>query len=835
MACCVFTAYVMNRLIRACEILDIKLIDIKYNDFDDDYYSDTVDSKSGSTATLSTVTVQGMTCAACVSTIETAISSLQGVQAVSVSLAMSKVNVLHVEDLAPLSVVVDAINARGYDAHAGERTTEENLEAVQHTQRLTQLKSSFRQAGALSSLLVLVSKLPSILPVFMEYAAVQTLMSALVGAWIQVVIASDIHLTAWKRGSVLQPDMDLLVSLSLILNLVMGCASWAVADYEQSSSYFMSGSLLTTVIIGGRCIRTLLEKQMATGLAALYSLQAKTALIQVLDHSDHDSGYGDSESAATNIRQLPALALRPGHEIIIPPSSIIPCDCYVVTGHGLIDQAVMTGESLPVRREPGDFLMSGCRNVGREFVAVVSSSQQDSALEQLISNITTATETRGNSGIVPNITVWFVQLILLIAMIAFASQMLGSIDTTLRQRLLIAGERMTAILASACPCALGLATPTALLSCISIAWNKGIILTGGAETVKSLSTLTHMVLDKTGTLTTGRLNVSGIHGALSNNHLMLVCAAEKYDAAVHPVAGAIFKWSLAGLDEKAKVQQNKLILAEYNSHAGKGVQCMIRDPTNDHTNMIHIGTANFLREYDIMIPLDGSAEVSENTIQVHVAIDRLHVACLMLQDTVRAEAADVLTTLRSDLSLELAMLTGDKATEAQRVSKVLGISVLSSAALPGSKKDFVENIQKRSSRNCVAMVGDGINDTPGLRTADVGILLSPGLSRSNRICVQAADVILTNPNLGGLFEAVQIAKTTQWQIKFNIAWALMYNLIAVSIAAGVLETWGVVVDSSTAGMLMAGSSISIVAFSLLSRSRLEGICYRRSKPSHSVT
>lgn len=819
----------MNRLIRACEIFDIKLINIQYNDFDEDYASQEDDIKSHSPATLSVVTIQGMTCAVCVSAIDSAVKSLEGVKAVSVSLTTSRASILHVEGLTPLSDILSVINAQGYEATPGKDASAQNLEAVEHSQRLARLKSSFRQAGVLSSLLVLTSYLADAVPSLTRISAVQPLTAVAVGIWVQVVMAYDIHRTAWKRGLLSHPGMDLLVSLSLILNLIMGCFSWVASDIDRSTAYFISGSFLTTVIIGGRYIQTLLEKQMTSGLVDLYNLQAKTVMVQIVDRGDRNSGYDEAVDVTANKKCIPALALQPGHEIVVPFGGIIPCDCYVVAGYGLVDQAIMTGESLPIRCETGDFLMSGCRNVGAEFVAVVISSQEESALEQLISNVASATETKLDSGPIECIMAYFVQLVLLLAVTAFTWSLLKPSTVSPRHIMFIAGERATAILASACPCALGLASPTAVLSGISIAWNKGIIMTGGTRTIDALAKLTHVILDKTGTLTSGRLSVTTTQTIMSKEQHMLVCAVEAKDAATHPVARALFKWSLSMLNEQERFEQSRSILSEHVSEAGKGIWCKVQISARSDIYQVHIGSANFFHGCGIDVPDLDRKDCVENRIDVHLAINMVHVTCLHLQDTIRAEAASVLEVVRRDLSLELAMLTGDKPAEAERVSKRLNIPVLSSCALPTSKRDFVESVRRRQPQNHVAMVGDGINDIPALRAADVGILLSPGLSRSNRMCVQAADVVLTAPHLGGLVEAVRIARATRQQIKFNHAWALTYNAIAVSIAAGTFESLNVTIDSSTAGMLMAGSSISIIAFSLLLRSRLDSISFEGSK------
>lgn len=799
MACCVFTAYVMNRIIKACEVLDIKLIDIQYNDFDDDDVEAKVDV---SKTTLSKLALDGMTCGACVTTIEKALNSLHGVEAVSVSLVLARATVVHEHRLIPLSKIITTIQDAGYDAQEGERSAQQNLDVAEQKHRLSSLRISFSHAMTLSTLLVFLNS-------FLGYLSHKVIFSssalALIGGWTQLIVAKDIHRAAWNKRCLTRPNMDFLISLSIVLGLILAATEMYQSRYQPAINYVTSGSFLVAVVLGGRYIRALLEKQTASGLAQLYDLQAKTTMVKVRDRD-------------TQIR-LPALALRPNQEIVLDPGSIIPCDCYVISERGLIDESSMTGESLPKVCGTGDFLMSGTRVLGSTIVAIVSHSQEDSALEQLITSISIATESEHNES-TDFLTVRFVQIVLVLAIYTFITASVGHAGGFF-SKTCIAMERAMAVLASACPCALGLATPSAVLSGISVAWNKGIVFTGGIDAIKQLTNLTHVVMDKTGTLTTGRLDVARIMGSLSSNNCMLICAAEKRDASVHPVARVVFKWALSRLTEAERSEQNSLQISDQVSDPGKGVRCVLTKG-DGKTYSIRIGTSIYLQEHGVQLN-DLHKSDCTGGIVVDIAVNGHHVGSLLLQDSVRPEAPRVIDYLKNSLSVDLAMLTGDLEAEAERISSALAISVASSRALPHAKKTFVQAIQMQSSRNRVAMIGDGVNDTPALSQADVGILISSGLSRSNRMCVQAADVILTNPSLGGLIEAILIARAMEKQIRINRGWALCYNLAAVTVAMGVFERWGLTINASMAGTLMASSSISVVALSLLLRARLQKI------------
>lgn len=795
----------MNRLIKICEILDVKMIDIQYNEFDDG--NDRDEACLSKTSVVSILSLDGMTCAACVSTIETALNAIEGVHAAAVSLSLSRATVVHDECIAQDSQLAAAVQGIGYGASAGKRSGQQNLDILERKARVQELRTSFSNALTGSVSIISTSSIASYLSFLGEYAHVRLLLTIPIAIWVQIIVAKDVHYSAWVKAPIYRPSMDTLISLSILVGLIMTASNMFACNLAAAENYLSSASFLVAIVLGGRYIRTLLERQTSTSLVDLFSLQAKITMVQLTNPSANEQS------------KIPALALRPGHEIVLRSGSIVPCDSYIISGKGIVDESSMTGESLPRAIEPGDLLMSGTRLLSSKIVAVVSSSQEDSALEQLISSISTATDARQAEYVFDVLTTYLVQIVILLASCTFIRTLLrGPPGLPILARFCAAGEKAMTVLACACPCALGLATPSAVLSGISVAWSKGILYPGGMTTIRKLAHLTHVVLDKTGTLTTGTLNVGDVHGKLQDWHCMLICAAEKHDAHAHPVARAVFKWALTQLGENQKSEQNKILTVEHSSELGRGVRSVLSMAGKDYE--VHIGTADFLLGCGIHLCESISSSFC-SAILVNIAINGLHVSSLCLQDTLRPESPEVIAFLRDTMALEVTMLTGDTQTEAARISSILNIPVASSQALPQVKKAFIQEIQSRASENHVAMVGDGINDIPALSKADVGILVSPGLSRSNRACVQSADVILTSPSLGSLVEAIRIARMTERQINFNFWWALLYNAFAVSVAMGALETWGFEINASMAGILMAGSSISIIMLSLLLRHRLQ--------------
>lgn len=794
----------MNRLIKACEVLDIKLLQIQYNDFDD---GDDEDAKiESTTTTASKLILSGMTCAACVSAIENCLHSMKGIAAVTVSLSLSRAVVVYDRDYVSVSEMVSAVRSAGYEAREGERSGQENLEMMEQKNDIQRLRSLFSQALTGSTSILMADSSSGYLPFSTKITSLATVLVAL---WVQVIIARGLHCSAWGRNMFRQPSMDTLISMSIMLGLIMAGLNVYMLDFQTAIRYASSGSFLITVVLGGRCIQRLLERQISKSFAQLYDLQVKTALTKVKRRTTCD-----------NWEKIPALSLRPGDEIVLAPNSIVPCDCYVLSGVGMVDESSMTGESLPKACETGDFLMSGTLMLSSTVIAVVSSSQQDSALERLIDSVSTATETSPKSVVTDVLTARLVQIIILLAIFSLLNAIRSNTGSNL-SRLYAAGDRAMAVLASACPCALGLASPTAVMSGLGVAWNKGIIFSGGISAIQRMANLTHIVMDKTGTLTTGVLSVAEVYGTVEDWQCMLICAAEKDHAQPHPVARAVFKWALSRLRVEQRSSQVDIAAFEQPHEFGDGIHYVLSVKDAVQQYEIHIGTKGFFQRHELQ--LEPSFESRSDTMMVNVAINRSHLCSLMLRDTIRTETGRVVDYLQGKLALNLAMLTGDKKIEADRVSGALNISTTSSQAMPEVKKAYIQLLQAESSQNRVAMVGDGINDTPALATADVGVLLSPGLSRSNRSCLQAADVVFTGSNLGSLVEAIVIAKMTERQVKFNQAWALLYNAIAIVTALGVFEPWGLRIQASMAGTLMAGSSISMIILSLLLRRNLEAV------------
>ena len=490
----------MSKLIHACQFLDIDLLKIQYNDFDDGPEdAGLVEINSNERVVTSKIAIEGMTCAACVSSIEKAVSTLDGIERISVSLHLARATVVHQQKV-NINELLTAIESQGYGAKVGERTAQENVDLLERNDEIQRARRAFGDAAILSSF---ISGLESLSWFRLSPIAIYTirLLTAALAMWIQIFDAKIVYASVWRGRLALSLTMNTLVSLSLTLGIALSLFNVALFGLGTLRVYWSSISFLTTVVIGGRLLDLILRKQSSATFAKLYELQMKSTMVKLRKRNDE----GQANEKYTDVA-----ALQPGDEIELSPGSLVPCDCYVLEGKSLVDQSTLTGESVPVSKGPGDFLMSGTVNQSSQVAAVVYKAQEDSALECLISSISTSTEGPILDTKTDLIISRFVSIIFGVAILGFTftwRSASGHDGTVLA--LNAACERAMAILASACPCALGLATPSAVMAGLDACRLRGVVVKKGINTYQSMLSLTHVMLDKTGTLTTGKQHFSG--------------------------------------------------------------------------------------------------------------------------------------------------------------------------------------------------------------------------------------------------------------------------------------------------------------------------------------
>ncbi|CAK7231285.1 hypothetical protein SBRCBS47491_007879 [Sporothrix bragantina] len=903
MACCYIAASMIAFILRSCDALDIGL-GVQYNetvthsygndDEDDDYAMLRADKKKAPTTkttdnTTSTdsilspvlvVAVSGMTCGACVGTVESAIREVKGVDDVQANLALQEARVFlkdtHKDTTSDelQKNIVQAIEDAGYGAvHVGCSAPPPaiRLAMLQHTDELATLKATLTGLGQYGTAVFAVGTgarlagldLATSHPVLDRLRASLLLVLTITAVWQH---ARWIVEAAWKAARAGRATMHTLIMASTTVGLSLGLAQLLFgSSASPSESQYHYDSILGVLLIVslGRYMDLLSRRRATRSFAGLYALLDQTSVVE-LAPKENDEDAKPTLANKTKNRRIPSHLARPSDEIIVQPYKIIPCDSYVVAGTSHANEAIVTGESRPRPKTVGDRLLAGSRNgPGQLRAAVMESSDNNggSFLAQLVRQVETALATKpAAQKRIDGITQYFVSGVLVVAIIAASvAANSASVDGNAAAARAAANKLMV-VLAAACPCALGLAVPCAVMAGIDVAWQNGILMLQGAETMERAAATTHVVLDKTGTLTRGTPSVTDVslhpdwQTVLDRNEekqdtpaelAVLICAAEIDAMASHPLASAVFRHMLPLCGEATwrAFRSGGGQVKDVKTVPGRGVECDVidhiteEDEEDDHEEeprRVVVGSLTYLQELGVEglklpkdVTEDNKADDDDlNGSRVYVAVDGQWAATLTLRDSPKTDALKTLAALRKR-GLKVSMLTGDSPGEAARIAKTLGIQVAGAAATPDTKLKHIQKLQLqgRSSsspadKTSVMMVGDGINDAPSLAAADVGVMLAHGTR-----CLSAGGsvLILHAHQLGRLVTLLDLSRTTLVCVQANVIWAVGYNILAVSLAVGAGDALGfpyLKMTPPTAAAMMSFSSLSVTLSGLLLRNHL---------------
>ncbi|KAK6387341.1 hypothetical protein LTS17_000608 [Exophiala oligosperma] len=834
MACCYIAAFCVGQLVKTCQFLDLDQ-GIRYNDEldptvtlergHDDGARDTTDKPAaynhGKTddQTSAILSIDGMTCSACVQTVTAALERLEEVKEVRTSLQTNE-SVVISDGKKPLDAtrLVDAVREAGYEARLGPRTHSEVMELLKLKKDIALLKESFSGLARYGAVLQVLAYTSNIVGGWASQsskaatlAGILRVALALIAVMNQYQYALWIHSDCWRLLRRRHLNMNSLISLSTLVGLVFTFLDILVVGPLKSTSYAMTTSGLTLVVVAGRYLDILSRRQASKHLVKLYEGLSGQDYVQLQPGG----------------KKVPSSFLRPGDTIKLDPFCVVPCDCYVVEGTSTVNQSLITGEALPITKSLGDSLLAGTQNLNGSLSCVVNREREESFYAQLVRSVSEAGANKiKGQDVIDTVTRWFS---LVVVLLAFSSP---TIELYYQQKLsrpvgfYVAMcrfvERVMTILVSACPCALGLAVPSAVVASIDAAHSKGILLTKGVSTLQELERVDQMVFDKTGTLTEGNFEVESItmHPAWKGKEAMLwtlVCALEEHEANGHPIGVALFKKGLQETSAGWLKSVARPSLSDTVSVPGRGVAGKVGIENAHGSSSRHrvcIGNQEFLRENSVASSLDTeSVKPQVPGIAVHIGVDGILVATIQLQDQVKPEARETLRTL-VDRGYGVSMLTGDAEAEASRVASRLGIPILASRASPADKLEHIRSLQKAGSK--VAMIGDGLNDAPSLAASDVGIIMTCNSSAAT----VGGSVMILNSGLGSLPLLGSIVKITMRQIRWNIIWAVCYNVIALSLATGILMPLGYTLKPSFGAGLMSMSSVMITMQSLWLRSRL---------------
>lgn len=632
MACCYIAASMIAFIVHTCEKLDLN-VKIQYNGSAEIGYEegfghvdDNEQAFDGIADGVTIISISGMTCAACTATVEQALKCTEGVQQAFVSLTLQEARVFHDVDMNG-SDLVTAINTVGYDATLKQRSSLEKIRMLQHTIELENLRRSLNGLSTVSAAvfglgtglewLGLGRYLCSPLLELGRYAVLLTLVLTAIGKYSRWIFKH-----ALKAASNGRVNMHTLISISAVVGLLLALSKMTEHGTPTTHmTYFDSSVGALLIVTVGRYMDLLSRRRATDTFTGLYSLLSQTAVAKFADLDG---------------RRVNTSLLRTGDEIIIDPFTIVPCDCYVLHGTSHVNEALITGESLPKMKYEGDLLIAGCRNGPNTLRVILTQDGDDTFLMQLVKSVEVSLSTKASAQHrVDSITQYFVSVILSIAIAIGAWEFVAAQDG-ISAAYEVAGRRIMTVLAAACPCALGLATPCAVMAGIDVAWRKGILMLEGAETMERLKEITHVVMDKTGTLTRGSLTMKELKTGSKWRHAqqelaVLICAAEEHNISAHPLAQAVFRELLpmtGGLWQKYKASGG---VRNVVNNIGRGINCEVNIDGVNWTRVL-VGNLELIQEgADVEVdPLCQSIR-NESGTNVFVVVDGYVAATMALQ------------------------------------------------------------------------------------------------------------------------------------------------------------------------------------------------------------
>ncbi|MDV2686436.1 heavy metal translocating P-type ATPase [Alkalihalophilus lindianensis] len=715
--------------------------------------------------------ISGMTCAACANRIEKRMNKLEGVSAANVNFALETLSVEYDDRVVKPNEMSEVIKKLGFSLIPKQETRE----TVDHKE-----KEIDRQYGKFIFSAILTLPLLWTMVTHFELTAFLYMPGMFMNPWVQLALSTPVQFIvgaqfykgAYQALKNKSANMDVLVALgtsaAYFYSIYLGWEWMRAGSQGMPELYFEAAAVIITLIVLGKLFEVRAKGRTSQAIQKLLGLQAKTARV-----------IRDGEEV-----ELPVEEVMAGDTVVIKPGEKVPVDGEILEGRSALDESMITGESIPVDKSIGDPVIGATINKNGSIKVKATKVGKDTALSQIVKVVEEAQGSKADiQRMVDKVSGIFVPVVVVIAIATFLIWYFVVTPGDFRSALI----PTISILVIACPCALGLATPTSIMAGSGRAAEMGLLFKGG-EHLENTQVIQTVVLDKTGTVTKGQpelTNVS-VSGRFDEKEVLyFVGSAEKNSE--HPLAQAIVN----GIKERGISLSDS---SDFEAIPGYGIRAIVDDKE------ILAGTRKLMNQHSIHMENADSlmAELeNEGKTAMLIAIEKEFAGVIAVADTVKETSKEAISRML-DLGLEVIMLTGDNERTAKAIAKQVGISNVIAEVIPEQKSAEIEKLQKQGKK--VAMVGDGINDAPALAVADIGMAIGTGTD----VAIEAADITLMRGDLNSVADAIHMSRKTMRNIKQNLFFAFIYNTAAIPIAAiGLLAPW-------VAGAAMAFSSVSVV-------------------------
>ena len=732
---------------------------------------------------LVTLKIDGMTCASCVARVEKSLLKVDGVEVASVNLATEKAQIRtrqSSDELVPH--LIAAIEKAGFEASP-----------INHQNIQQKQKGIVDLHGPYAVALAIVLSFPLMLPMLLMPLGIHWMLPAwvqfLLATPVQFILGSRFYVAGFKGLRMGSGNMDLLVSIGTSAAYGLSIYQWYLSDFGHTHHelYFESSSVVISLVMLGKWLEARAKKETTEAISALQALwpdQAKLLATKDLKNIDY--------------KELPIAQILPGDWIVVLPGERIPVDGLVLDGASELDESMLTGETHLVDKQVGSKVTGGSMNGSGRLIIQATDVGEESTLAKMIRMVEDAQAKKAPiQRLVDQVSSWFVPAVIAIAVINFGMQYL--VFHEFENALLYS----VAILVIACPCALGLATPAAIMAGTGVAAKHGILIKD-AQALELAHQLNVIAFDKTGTLTVGKPKVMSFHN-LTNvpDEDLYALALGLQLGSEHPLAKAV-------IDFVKEKNIRPIDFTGITAKVGQGIegQCL----SDSYQNK----TIALISHHALKNTLAGNESQKADLLAINELNQGRSVSCLIDQtnqsvlaviafgDELKLGVAEVMARLRA-MDIKTVMISGDNHLVADLIAKKIGIDHVYAQVMPGEKADLIKSLKLQTKNGLIAMVGDGVNDAPALAAADVGIAVSTGTD----IAIHAAGITLMRGDPGLIPDAIEISKKTWQKIKQNLFWAFFYNLIGIPLAAmGYLTPM-------LAGAAMAASSVSVITNALL--------------------